>query len=66
MTRPSAIVSLDLGNAAMSDAEDVAIALTDIANRIRGGQDSGVTKDLNGNTVGSWAVTYPEAEDDPS
>lgn len=57
-------LEIELGNAAMCEAEHVAEALEQIAQRVRGGEDDGRVRDLNGNTVGTWSVNYPDPEPD--
>lgn len=57
-------LKIDLGNAAMSSPEDVAGALESVAAKVRDGRDEGGIRDLNGNTVGRWTVSYPALEDD--
>ena len=56
-------LSIELGNVAMASAEMVADALHAVATRVQhGGQDSGLIRDINGNTVGEWA--FEEDSDD--
>lgn len=55
------ILKINLGNDAMQEANDVrrAIhhAIKDVSfNLFRKGDASGIVKDINGNTVGSWKV----------
>lgn len=57
-------LKIDLGNAAMGTPEDVADALRSIASDVADGDESGIIRDLNGNTVGRWTVSYPALEDD--
>ena len=47
-------VSLALGNAAMQDKFDIALALRDIASRIENDERTGRIRDANGNTVGRF------------
>jgi DUF917 family protein len=54
-------LTIELGNDAMQDAQDVADALRAAADYIEqsGGFDhidAGKVRDVNGNTVGEWAV----------
>jgi hypothetical protein len=54
-------LKIELGNAEMTSFSDVAGALTELANRVRGFRlelgDNGGLRDINGNTVGAWKVT---------
>jgi hypothetical protein len=45
---------IELGNAAMQLAGDVAEALRRVADDVEAGETSGVVMDANGNTVGGW------------
>ena len=54
-------VTINLGNAAMQTGQDIGKALTNLSNGVFGifnftTNDSGVVKDTNGNTVGTWQV----------
>ena len=51
-------VEIDLGNEAMQSLEDIAEALETIVGEMVGidQRDAGTIHDVNGNTVGSWAV----------
>jgi hypothetical protein len=55
---------LELGNAAMSDAEDVAGALQDVGRDLQRGYAEALVSDRNGNTVGSWSLTLPDSTDE--
>lgn len=55
-------LTIELGNDAMQDSNDVAAALHTVASYLRGSGswddiDAGMVRDDNGNTVGSWEVT---------
>jgi hypothetical protein len=55
-------LTIDLGNSAMDEPQDVARALDEVAfdlkrNGFVGEGESGLIRDLNGNRVGSWEVT---------
>jgi hypothetical protein len=56
-------LGIKLGNAAMCKPEHVVLALQDAADQVERGLEVGRLRDLNGNTVGSWTVSYPEADD---
>ncbi len=47
-------VEIELGNAAMDSASDIADALADIANKVAEGNFDGPIIDLNGNSVGFY------------
>jgi hypothetical protein len=52
-------LTIDLGNDAMSTPSDIADALRKLAGRIEtidGYLGDGVVRDVNGNTVGHWAL----------
>lgn len=49
-------LQIDLGNDAMTSADDVARALERIARQLRAGQARGVVRDVNGNVVGAYAL----------
>lgn len=55
-------LSIELGNEAMQDSEDVAHALRTVAGKVAEyyapleGGERGSIRDLNGNTCGSWEV----------
>jgi hypothetical protein len=60
---PVFILRIGLGNAAMSDSEDVAQALEKVAADVVEGPANGLyagkgsmIRDANGNTVGAWEV----------
>jgi hypothetical protein len=65
MSQERFTVEIELGNDAMQNGEDVANALVEMAADLRIGQESGVVRDFNGNTVGRWAFDGPSAERDP-
>lgn len=49
-------LTIELGNEAMQTPEDVASALQDIAERLGYGDNAAsIVRDVNGNTVGSYA-----------
>ena len=50
-------LSIEMGNDAMQDAEDVASALERVVARLRAGSVQGTVVDDNGNRVGSWKLT---------
>ena len=56
-------IHIDLGNATMKSAYDVMSALRAVINRLSRGEESGKVMDENGNTVGSWEIEFPEADD---
>lgn len=56
------VLSIGLGNAAMSEAEHVGQALEELAQAIADGEREGSVFDENGNTVGSWSLHEPEPE----
>ena len=47
---------IEMGNAAMSSAEDLAAALADVAMHVERGDVAGAVKDANGNRVGTWTL----------
>ena len=49
-------LTIDVGNAAMSDTDALADALEDVSKRVMRGDTEGRIKDLNGNTVGSFRL----------
>lgn len=53
------VLSIGLGNAAMSEAEHVSQALEELAQAIADGRREGNVFDGNGNTVGHWSLTEP-------
>ncbi len=53
-------LSIGLGNAAMSSAEDVGQALEELAQSIADGERDGNVFDENGNVVGHWSLNEPE------
>lgn len=54
--KPGFRLLLELGNATMSDAHDVSIALQDVVLDLRGGYPEGLMRDRDGNTVGAWLL----------
>jgi hypothetical protein len=58
-------LQIELGNDAMSTANDVANALYALAGRMAGDDSSlsgaGSVRDDNGNTVGRWSIDTDEA-----
>jgi hypothetical protein len=61
---PRFALTIELGNAAMRNETHVAAALLRELGAIAAGEERGIIRDLNGNTVGSWTVDYPPADDD--
>jgi hypothetical protein len=61
-SKPGFRLTLELGNAAMSDEHDVAIALQDVVLDLRAGYPEGLVRDRNGNAVGAWSLTMPPYE----
>lgn len=59
--KPGFRLVLELGNAAMSEAEDVAGALQDVRRDLQRGYTEALVSDRDGNTVGSWSLTLPES-----
>ncbi len=55
---------IELGNAAMSTPEQVAQALRKAADAVETHREDGPILDLNGNSVGRWAVNYPDPGED--
>lgn len=55
---PTFSIEITLGNAAMQTQEDVAAALERVAKRLKGGDEEGSIKDINGNTVGNFAGDF--------
>ena len=49
-------LQIDLGNDAMTSADDVARALERVARQLRAGKVRGNISDDNGNTVGAFAL----------
>lgn len=62
--RPGFRLLLGLGNATMSDAHDVSIALQDVVLDLRHGYPEGLVRDRDGNTVGAWSLDAPKRETD--
>jgi hypothetical protein len=56
------VLSIGLGNAAMSEAEHVGQALEELAQTIADGERDGNVFDENGNGVGHWSLTEPAPE----
>jgi hypothetical protein len=57
-------IEIELGNDAMRTGRDVETTLRDVGTRVRAAlpgviarSDEGRIRDVNGNTVGRWAVT---------
>lgn len=56
------VLEIELGNDAMTDPPHVGDALVSLGNRLRdisgafGPEEEGTLRDINGNTVGSWAI----------
>jgi hypothetical protein len=57
--KPGFHLVLELGNAAMSEPEDVASALRDLRREVQRGYTEALVSDRDGNTVGSWSLTLP-------
>lgn len=55
-------MEIRIGNEAMSTPEDLAWALRRVAERLACGQSDGVIHDVNGNSVGSWAIEEDDTE----
>jgi hypothetical protein len=53
------VLTIEMGNAAMSDANDVAEALRELADHLQDDSAGGI-RDENGNTVGSWKFVAAE------
>jgi hypothetical protein len=66
MTKPRFTLTFEMGNAAFADGEhaaEVARILRSIASRVEEYADEdGNVYDYNGNHVGQWDMTPPEAE----
>ncbi len=60
--KPGFRLLLELGNAAMSDAHDVSIALQDVVLDLRHGYREGLVRDRDGNAVGAWSLNAPKNE----
>jgi hypothetical protein len=57
--KPGFRLLLELGNAPMSDAHDVSIALQDVVLDLRHGYPEGLVWDRAGKAVGSWSLELP-------
>lgn len=56
-----------MDNAAFADgnaAVETARILREVATRLESGHESGLVREINGNTVGQWDIDPPEPEDD--
>ncbi len=60
--KPGFRLVLELGDAPMSDAHDVSVALQDVVLDLRRGYPEGLVWDRNGDAVGSWSLTLPANE----
>jgi hypothetical protein len=49
-------LEITLGNYAMQTPEDIADALQKAASHVQAGYGNGVIRDVNGNSVGSYAI----------
>ena len=49
-------LTIELGNDAMKDQYDIATALRQLARDVESGREAGYVRDLNGNTVGEYAL----------
>jgi hypothetical protein len=50
-------LEIELGNESMQTAEDVALALRNVAYGLEAGKTEGRVTDINGNTVGAWNIS---------
>lgn len=60
-------VEIESSNAAFSDGnapEECALILLGVAQKLRGGYESGSLLDTNGNTVGRWTLQQEDDDDD--
>ncbi len=57
--KPGFRLTLELGNASMTDDLDVSIALQDVVLDLRTGYTQGLVMDRDGNAVGAWSLTLP-------
>ena len=51
-------LQIELGNEAMQTPEDIADALRKAASKLEAGYGTGNIMDLNGNSVGSYAIEH--------
>lgn len=57
---------IHMGNAAMSEPRDLAMALRGVAYQLQQGQTNGVVNDGNGNLVGGYMTKEEDDESDPA
>jgi hypothetical protein len=50
------LLKIQLGNAEMQTAADIAEALRDVLDNLDRLPDGGTVRDANGNTVGEWGI----------
>jgi hypothetical protein len=55
-------LTIAMGNDAMKDCEQIAVALEDVKWRVFKGATEGPIMDMNGNKVGQFALTTSEEE----
>jgi len=51
-------LKIEMGNAAMQDGDDISRALIEVAEKVAACNSFGRIKDINGSTVGEWALDY--------
>lgn len=61
---PHFVLRIQLGNAAMQDAVDVADAFTGVIVALERGTIAASISDRNGNTVGAWGLLAGDADID--
>ncbi len=54
-------MTVQFGNAAMREGEDLVRPLRQVADRLVNGETSGSIRDENGNTVGAWSIKPADA-----
>lgn len=52
------MLNIDMRNVAMRSDEDVAAAIHEVARKVEESSQSGIVRDANGNTVGSYEVAH--------
>lgn len=60
------VLRIRLGNAGMIEPEDIERALRKAGNEVVVGYESHLIMDINGNTVGSWALFNRAEEPEPT
>ena len=58
-------LAFDMGNAAFADGnapEECARILRIVAGKVSSGQEGGMIRDSNGNSVGTWSAEFPESD----